>query len=270
MIRVASAAVLLTLIVATLWLAPAWATVALAAVIAAAAAGEVAGLARAVGADVPPVFLAAAAAAVCAAFAWRSFDVITGQDLLGGVLLAAVVAAGAMALAAGPPAPATITRAAVAFMAPIYVGLPLGAIASVRVTTGPASVLALVLILAVSDSAQYYTGRAFGRRKLAPAVSPAKTVEGAIGGLAAATLAGAAAGSSLLHLVPFSPLIGAVVGVLLALFGILGDLFESLLKRSAGVKDSSALIPGHGGVLDRIDSYLFAAPCYYVVLRWLA
>ena len=101
-------------------------------------------------------------------------------------------------------------------------------------------------------------------------MSPAKTVEGAIGGLLAATVAGAASGTSALHLAPFNALTGAVVGLLVALFGILGDLFESLLKRSVGVKDSSALIPGHGGVLDRIDSYLFAAPCYYVVLRWLA
>jgi len=269
MTRVASAAVLLALIVATLWLAPAWATVALAVAAAAIAAGELAGLARALGAGISPVYLGSAAAAVCAAFAWRSFDVVTGDDLLGGVLLASIVASGTMALAAGPPSPAAMTRAAVAFMAPIYVGLPLGAIASMRVTAGPSAVFALVLIVAVSDSAQYYTGRAFGRRKLAPAVSPAKTVEGAIGGLVAATIAGAVSGSSLLHLVPFDAVTGALVGMLVALFGMLGDLFESLLKRSAGVKDSSALIPGHGGVLDRIDSYLFAAPCYYVVLRWL-
>ena len=215
------------------------------------------------------MYLGSAAAAVTAAFAWRSFDVVTGDDLLGGVLLASIVASGTMALAAGPPSPAAMTRAAVAFMAPIYVGLPLGAIASMRVTAGASAVFALLLIVAVSDSAQYYIGRAFGKRKLAPAVSPAKTVEGAIGGLVAATIAGAVSGSSLLHLVPFDAVTGAVVGALVALFGMLGDLFESLLKRSAGVKDSSALIPGHGGVLDRIDSYLFAAPCYYVVLRWL-
>ncbi len=266
MTRVASAAVLIALILATLWLAPAWATVALAAVIAAAAAGEVAGLARAVGAGMSPVFLGAAAGVMCAAFAWQSMAL----DLLDGVLLAGIVAAGAIALAAGPPSAATLTRAGIAFMGPLYVGLPLGAIAWIRIMAGAPAVFWLLLVVGVSDSAQYYTGRAIGRRKLAPAVSPAKTVEGAIGGLVAATIVGALAGPRLVFVVPLTLATGAAAGLFVAAFGILGDLFESLLKRSAGVKDSSSLIPGHGGVLDRIDSYLFAAPCYYVVLRWLA
>ena len=269
MTRVVSAAVLLSVIVATLWLAPAWATVGLAVLAAAVAAGELAGLARAVGANVSPVFLGSAAAVVCAAFAWHSLSLVEGHDVLGGVLLAGIVAAGAMALAAGPPGPATLTHAGVAVMGPLYVGLPLGALASVRIAAGPSAVLWLVLVVAVSDSAQYYAGRAFGRHKLAPAVSPAKTVEGAIGGLVAATLVGAIGGPRLVSIVPFTAVTGAVAGLLVASFGILGDLFESLLKRSAGVKDSSSLIPGHGGVLDRIDSYLFAAPCYYLVLTWL-
>jgi phosphatidate cytidylyltransferase len=109
----------------------------------------------------------------------------------------------------------------------------------------------------------------FGRRKLAPAVSPAKTVEGAIGGLVLATIAGAVAGPRLSHIASLTPPVGALIGLFVAAFGIVGDLFESLLKRSAGVKDSSALIPGHGGVLDRVDSYLFAAPCFYIALTWL-
>jgi phosphatidate cytidylyltransferase len=269
MTRVASAAVLIALIVLTLWMAPPWATVALAAVAAALAAGELAGLARAVGADVSPIFLGAAAAVVCAAFAWQSLALAAGDDVLDGVLLVYVLAAGAMVLSAGPPGPAMLARAGVAFMGPIYVGLPLGAIASIRILSGAPAVFWLLLVVAVSDSAQYYSGRAFGRRKLAPAVSPAKTVEGAIGGLVAATIAGALAGPRLVNLVPLTMATGAAAGLFVAAFGILGDLFESLLKRSAGVKDSSSLIPGHGGVLDRIDSYLFAAPCYYVVLRWL-
>src|SRR4030095_1881521 len=117
-------------------------------------------------------------------------------------------------------------------------------------------------VIALSDSAQYYTGRAFGRRKLSPLISPAKTIEGALGGLLVAAHAGALLGPSLLP-VPLSLAAAAGCALLLAGFGIAGDLFESLLKRSAGVKDSSNLIPGHGGILDRIDAYLFAAPVFY-------
>ena len=128
--------------------------------------------------------------------------------------------------------------------------------------------LLLLAVIVVSDSAQYYTGRAFGRHLLAPAISPKKTVEGAVGGV---IIGGAAMVFGGLRVFPdarVSLLIlmaAAVVAV-----GIVGDLFESLLKRSAGVKDSSGLIPGHGGVLDRIDSWLFAAPVYYVFVRFIA
>jgi len=125
----------------------------------------------------------------------------------------------------------------------------------------------LALGIIVSDSAQFYTGRAFGRRPLAPSISPKKTMEGAIGGVVIATLVIAAVG----RYVFASPLwMLALLGAAISLLGIVGDLFESLLKRSAGVKDSSNLIPGHGGVLDRIDSWLFAAPVYYVFVRFIA
>jgi phosphatidate cytidylyltransferase len=262
MTRIASAAVLLAVLFATLLWAPPQATVALAAIFAAVAAGELAMLARSAAGGVSPWFLGAAAAIVCVAFAW--------QEDVGVVLLAGVLAAGSITLAAGPPSSTTVARAGILLMGPLYTGLPLGAVASIRMTSGAGQVLLLILIVAASDSAQYYTGRMFGRHKLAPAVSPAKTVEGAIGGLVFATVAGAVAGPRLSHIESLTPLVGALVGLFVAAFGIVGDLFESLLKRSAGVKDSSTLIPGHGGVLDRIDSYLFAAPCYYVVLTWLA
>ncbi len=119
----------------------------------------------------------------------------------------------------------------------------------------------------VSDSAQYYTGRAFGRRLLAPAISPKKTVEGAIGGV---LFGGAAMVLGGLRVFPVAsvPMLVLMSAAVVAL-GIVGDLFESLLKRSAGVKDSSSLIPGHGGVLDRIDSWLFAGPVFYVFVRYL-
>ena len=119
----------------------------------------------------------------------------------------------------------------------------------------------------VSDIAQYYTGRLAGRRPLAPTISPRKTVEGALGGLVFGALVLAIVGAWWLPRVPIA--LRALVGVTIVALGITGDLFESMLKRSAGVKDSSALIPGHGGVLDRIDALLFAAPVYYIVLQYI-
>jgi phosphatidate cytidylyltransferase len=118
-----------------------------------------------------------------------------------------------------------------------------------------------------SDSAQYYTGRLFGRVPLAPAISPKKTREGAIGGLIVGTAAMTVGGRWVFPETPMA-LTAAAAAVIVAV-GMIGDLFESLLKRSAGVKDSSSVIPGHGGVLDRIDSWLFAGPMYYVFTRYV-
>ena len=141
------------------------------------------------------------------------------------------------------------------------------ALAAVRAFSGREAVLLLMATIVVSDSAQYYTGRALGRRALAPAISPKKTVEGAIGGLVFGT-AVMVAGS--LWIFPAASLtIVLLAGLAIVALGMVGDLFESLLKRSAGVKDSSHLIPGHGGVLDRIDSWLFAGPAFYVFAKYL-
>ena len=109
-------------------------------------------------------------------------------------------------------------------------------------------------------------GRAWGRHRLAPGVSPGKSVEGAIAGLVAATLAAVVARA---WFAPYLSLAAALLlGVLVGVFAQLGDLVESLLKRDADAKESSSLIPGHGGVLDRFDSILFAAPLVYYVLVW--
>jgi phosphatidate cytidylyltransferase len=122
-----------------------------------------------------------------------------------------------------------------------------------------------MLTVIASDTGQYYTGRLFGRRPLAPAVSPKKTIEGAVGGFVFGTLVMAVLGGWWLPVAPLP--VRAALGAAVVALGIAGDLFESMLKRSAGVKDSSSLIPGHGGVLDRIDALLFAAPVYYIVLK---
>jgi len=116
----------------------------------------------------------------------------------------------------------------------------------------------------ISDTAQYYVGSTFGRRRLAPTISPKKSVEGAVGGFVAGVAAMVGIGRVWLPLVSLPVL--AAAGAALVALGIAGDLFESLLKRSANVKDSSALIPGHGGVLDRIDALLFVIPGYYLML----
>lgn len=264
MTRVISAAVLMAIIGGAVFLAPWWVAVALTSIIAALAASEVAGLSAAVGAPVSRPVVMTAGAVVCAATAFTG-DLVSGSPLVP-VLLALVVGAGLVTLGSGVPGPTVITRAAVHVMAPIYVGVPLGALAWVQVSFGALTLTFLLAVIALSDSAQYYCGRAFGRRKLAPAISPAKTIEGAIGGLAAGALAGGVLAP--LWIPGVARVEGVLLGIALCGVGIAGDLFESLLKRSAGVKDSSALIPGHGGVLDRLDAYLFAAPVYVLFLRY--
>ena len=123
----------------------------------------------------------------------------------------------------------------------------------------PRAVLFLLLVVWGCDSCAYYVGKNFGRRKLALVVSPNKTWEGTIGGLVGATLIGALLATWWV-LPEFGPVRGALAGALASTAGQVGDLVESLWKRGAGVKDSGAFLPGHGGFYDRIDSLLFAGP----------
>ena len=161
----------------------------------------------------------------------------------------------------------TVQHAASEAFALVYLGVPLGLLSAIHIRHGAWITLLLIATIVVSDSSQYYTGRAFGRRPLAPSISPKKTVEGAIGGLIVATVFIVVAGMRLLPGAAPVPL--ALAGISLVVLGICGDLFESRLKRDAGLKDSSALIPGHGGVLDRIDALLFATPAFYLYLGTL-
>lgn len=159
---------------------------------------------------------------------------------------------------------ASVQDAGAQAFAPVYIGLPLGMLVSVHAQAGPRVTLLLVGTIVVSDSAQYYTGRVFGRSPLAPAISPKKTREGAAGGLTFGMLFMVIVGRMFLGA---SALALAGLGALVVIAGICGDLFESRLKRASGVKDSSSIIPGHGGVLDRIDALLFAAPVFYFYLQ---
>ena len=129
-------------------------------------------------------------------------------------------------------------------------------------------VIYLITLIALADTAAYFTGRKFGKNKLAPDLSPGKTTEG-VSGAVVATAAWAALASLWLAIPDGKGVIFMVLSMFIVLMSVAGDLFESLLKREAGVKDSGRILPGHGGILDRIDSLLAAAPLFTLGLLWL-
>lgn len=136
---------------------------------------------------------------------------------------------------------------------------------------GAALVFAPVLLTWVSDSFAYFGGRALGKHKLIPRVSPGKTVEGALSAVVGTILGGAAYSLVLADFASYRPglLEGALFGLLVSVFAQAGDLAESLWKRDVGVKDSGTLLPGHGGALDRFDSLLFTLPLGYAFFRFV-
>ena len=156
-----------------------------------------------------------------------------------------------------PPATA-LAGAASTLFGVLSIALPATAMCYLRAVS-PRAVLMLLLVVWVCDSCAYYFGRRFGRRKLSPVVSPNKSWEGTLAGLAGAAVFGAVAGTWW-FLPELGPARGALAGACASTAGQLGDLVESLWKRGAGVKDSGTFLPGHGGFFDRIDSLLFAGP----------
>jgi phosphatidate cytidylyltransferase len=150
----------------------------------------------------------------------------------------------------------------------IFLGAWLALIALVTSAGGPWSILWLFVVVWTADIGAYFAGRRFGRRKLAVHVSPGKTREGAFGGLVLASIVGGALGIVLPQLAAIDlDRAGWIVAALaLAVVSVFGDLFESALKRARGVKDSGVLFPGHGGMLDRIDSLIAALPCFALVV----
>jgi phosphatidate cytidylyltransferase len=129
---------------------------------------------------------------------------------------------------------------------------------------GRGMLLFLVFVVEMSDVLQYVWGKTLGRRPIAPSISPHKTWEGFAGGVLCATAAGAA----IWWATPFTPAQAALIAFAIALMGFAGGLIMSAVKRDMGVKDYGSLIPGHGGVLDRIDSLCFAAPVFFHITRF--
>ena len=158
----------------------------------------------------------------------------------------------------------------------LYIAVPLALTIRLTLVVDPFSsmtqyngllLLAIFIFIWVNDTGAYLVGSRWGKRRLAPNISPKKSVEGSIGGLLLILLS--AVVLRLLLFPELSWLRILLIAAVVAIFGTIGDLFESSLKRRAGVKDSGKLIPGHGGILDRIDSLLLAVPAVYLLLAFL-
>jgi phosphatidate cytidylyltransferase len=150
----------------------------------------------------------------------------------------------------------------------LYIGFPLSTVVSTRALPGgELLVLFLAVVTWASDTGAYYVGTLWGKHPLLPSISPKKTVEGVLGGLVLAV--GVALLAQQWFASQLSPADSLILGVLLTSMGLLGDLFESVIKRWTGVKDSGGILPGHGGMLDRLDSLLFTAPTFYYYVAYV-
>jgi phosphatidate cytidylyltransferase len=266
MARIISAVVFLPILIVTLWRGAPVYFAALAAVAIVLGLIEYYRLSERVGARAGRVTGLLASAALLLAF-------YRGQhELIVAILAALVIAEMTLQMVANNDLRGTLTAAAATVFGVAYVAVLGGYLIALRMiadpgTQLPAKLLSLFfLIVFAGDTGAYYTGRALGRHKLAPRISPGKTVEGLIGGLLANVAAAVIAHYTffpelkLNHAVPLALVMGAL--------GVIGDLCESMLKRGAQTKDAAQIIPGHGGVLDRLDSIVFNAPVmyyYYVI-----
>jgi phosphatidate cytidylyltransferase len=249
--RILTAAVAIPLALLATIYAPLWLFALLVAILAALMLDEFFTLSAARAAKAPGKWFLVPASAVAVSFAFGPRSVLAATTACGLCVLTAAVF--------GDDIEHAFSRVTTGLSGVVYCSLLPGFL----ILLPRDAVLTIFAIIWAGDSAAYYGGRAFGRHPLAPRVSPKKTVEGAVSGLLASVVAGAAIGSWRLGL-PLPTI--AIISALTAVAGQIGDLAESALKRSAGVKDSSSILPGHGGILDRLDSLLFAAPVFFWLL----
>ena len=270
--RVVTAAVLIPIVLLLVFWAPLWLLVLAAALVAELAVWEYLSLADAMGAKTPR-------AAVSAAVALLFVCIFRRPDFLGPLLGALSLALFALC-AFRSPMNRVLPDTAYSVFGMLYIGVPLTTLPLLsEQENGPSLLLFLFFVVWAGDVAALYVGRAWGRRKLAPAISPGKTWEGA----AASVLGSLLVGLLLLELAaslsrgnfgrlssllsyPGSIARWLVLAVMLNIAAQIGDLVESAIKRGAGVKDSGSILPGHGGVLDRIDALLVASPVLWYAL----
>ena len=250
--RLLTAAVLAPLAIAAVLLLPLAPLAVLMALIALLAAWEWAGLAGLASRQARAAAVALIAAALALLWTFpNARDVALGVAVAAWVFMAGVTLTWPRALQAMRSTPL-----ALALSVPALAGAWLAVVVLKSLPEGGWIVVWVLALVAIADSGAYFAGRRFGRRRLAPAVSPGKTWEGLVGG-AVAGLAWGLGAAAWLPGDAWLWLVASIVGIIAAVFG---DLFESALKRARGVKDSGALLPGHGGVLDRLDASLAALP----------
>lgn len=183
-------------------------------------------------------------------------------DLIVPSLLVTLIAILSVPLFSRAPLEQSLRDGAMALFGVLYLGLTLGPLSMTRLLPqGEWLIFFLLLVTWAADTGAYYVGTLYGRHRLAPRISPKKTYEGLVGGLLASILAAYAV--RWWFLPELSGLDCLILGSLLAITGLWGDLTESVMKRSVGIKDSGGILPGHGGMLDRLDSLLFTAPAFY-------
>jgi len=232
------------------------------ALIAVLALHEFLSLGKAKGYDLPVALCIAIMLVIMAAFILHELSVEIG-------MFAALLIIPASYVFSRKPLQDSLPSSAIAVLATTYVGMLGGSLIRLRndFPVGWKLVFFLLLVVWLGDSGAYYVGRTLGKHKLSPRISPKKTIEGLAGGIATSVIT-----AIVIHLTFFRefPLHHAIIaGVILSFAGVVGDLAESMWKRSADVKDSGTLIPGHGGFLDRFDSILFTAPilyCYWTLI----
>src|SRR5512140_1168506 len=207
----------------------------------------------------------AGAVPLMAAFG-RSGDLLPGWAGL--ALAAATVAVMIVFLFRRVPLEGIPRSLSIVVLSWLYCGLLIASLVGLRDRFDVAWVIVAFVVSWANDTFAYFAGHSFGRHKLYERISPKKTWEGFAGGLAG-SVAGALAVMWLLHPKALTPGGAVVVGVGAGVFGPLGDLAESMVKRAAGAQDSGKIIPGHGGLLDRIDALLFVAPWVYVCAAWM-
>ncbi len=191
---------------------------------------------------------------------------LTGLNL---ALFCSVFGAFCLILLTSPRDPEEISRVARLALAWFYVPFLVSYMLLVGAAPqGRFCILFVLGTIVAGDAGAYHTGVKFGRHKLFEQVSPKKTIEGAAGGLAASMVVGTILGSLFLKNLQFSEVLA--FSFFVAITGQIGDLVESMIKRNCGKKDSSGLLPGHGGLLDRLDSLVFAFPLMWFLLRWVA